>query len=927
MANAFKDSLNLPETQFPMRGSLSTREPERIEQWEKGKLYERILQKNADCPAFILHDGPPFTNGEIHLGHILNKSLKDFVLRYKSMQGFRAPYRVGWDCHGLPIEHAVSKERQAEGKEFEAIEIREACAAFSERYIGIQESQFRRLGILTDWKQPYRTKDAAYEAQILRTFATFVEKGLVYRSKKPVYWSIPCATALAEAEIEYKPHKSISVWVAFAIKDASQLPFPDVKDPAHIVIWTTTPWTLPANLAVAVHPRLEYVALQHQGKIFIVADARQEAFCKACGYDDVQILGRFKGEVLEGVQTQHPFIERSSGIVLADYVTTESGTGCVHIAPGHGMEDYHTGLQYGLEVYCPLDDEGCYADDGQVPANLVGLSVLDEAKKPSPANRAVLQLLSERGALLHKETLEHSYPHCWRSKTPVVFRAMDQWFIALGDELRQQASKAIDSVTWLPHWGKARIQGAVENRPDWCISRQRSWGVPLPVFFDEDKEPYLDAKVICGIADKVAKAGTNIWFEQDAATLLEGIELPKEWQDKKLHLGSDTLDVWIDSGVSHRAVLQQDESLDWPADLYLEGSDQHRGWFQSSLWTALVADGQPPYRTVLTHGFVVNEDGSKLSKQDGARSATHYLNTLGADLLRLLIASEDYRGDIPFSDKILKQISGTYRLFRNTFRFQLGNLYDFDADRDAIALDKMLDLDQWALHKTARLVEKVTAAYEDYAFHKVYQLCNRFCAVTLSAIYHDILKDRLYTFGKDSIERRSGQTAIHKIRDVLLRLMAPILIFTTDEAYAYGRTDKDFCDSSIHLQSFPKVEDSWIQPALAEAMEHLFLVRDRVNECLEGLRKDKTIGQSLDARITISGNPKDQVFTTLQDHSSSLAELFIVSEVILQEAEGDWQVKAEKSTSKRCPRCWRWSHQLVASPLGEVCDRCSEAVG
>lgn len=927
MSNCFKESLNLPQTAFPMRANLAKREPERINHWESIQLYNLILKKNEKKERFILHDGPPFTNGNIHLGHVLNKTLKDITLRYKSMCGFFTPYRIGWDCHGLPIEHAVSKEMRAKNKTFSPVEMRQACSDFSSNYIKIQEEQFQRLGVLTHWDKAYETKKPQYEADILRTFAVFVEKGLVYRSKKPVYWSIPCATALADAEIEYKPHVSPSIWVPFPIEDPSLL---KMQGNVSIVIWTTTPWTLPANLAVAVHPRLDYVAIRYKNESYLVAHARAEDFIQQCQLEGASIEGKWKGAALNALLARHPFINRKSPIVLADYVTTDSGTGCVHIAPGHGQEDYRTGIEYGLEIYSPLDDNACYIDDGQIHPSLVGLSVLEPGKgKQSPANNAVLALLKKKNSLLQIKRHEHSYPHCWRSKTPLIFRAMHQWFVSLDNSLREKASEAIDQVQWYPEWGKNRIQAAIENRPDWCISRQRAWGVPLPVFFDEKKEAYLDAKVICAIADKVEKKGADIWFEDNTQKLLEGITLPEHWQNKKLFCGRDTLDVWIDSGVSHRAVLKRDESLAWPADLYLEGSDQHRGWFQSSLWTALVADGAPPYKKVLTHGFVVNEDGSKLSKQAGSKSATTYLNTLGADILRLLIASEDYSGDIPFSENIVKQVSNTYRLFRNTFRFQMGNLYDFTPGKDNIPVADMLFIDRWALNETASLIQSVKKAYETYAFHKVYQLCNQYCNITLSAIYHDILKDRLYTYRKDGLERHSAQTAIHLIFDTFLRLLAPILVFTADEVFAYAQKDQPFISDSIHLQTFPEVPEEWVDSTIADEMKQLLKVRDQVNEQMEQLRQEKTIGQGLDAKVTLLGHPEDELFQVLEKRSAFLAEIFIVSQVHLHaktDIEKKISITTEKATGERCPRCWRWVPSLCPSSLGEICERCNNAI-
>ncbi|MGE9292720.1 MAG: isoleucine--tRNA ligase, partial [Puniceicoccales bacterium] len=637
------------------------REPERLAHWESLDLYKKIQDKNADGPLYLLHDGPPFTNGDVHIGTALNKILKDFILRYKSMRGFRAPYLPGWDCHGLPIEHKVSRELRAQKKDLTPAELREECAKFSEKYIGIQREQFKRLGVQADWEREYKTKNPAYEAEILKTFATFVEKGLVYRSKKPVYWSIPCETALAEAEIEYQDHVSPSIWVKFRLSEPEKFGLPENT---FFVIWTTTPWTLPANLAVAVHPDLQYTQIAHNGETYVVALPLAEQFIADCELEGATTGDLHTGKDFDGVQTRHPFIDRASPVVLADYVTTEAGTGCVHTAPGHGLEDYLSGLKYGLEIYCPIDDRGCYVDDGQVPAELVGITVLERNGK-CPANDAVLEIIGGNGALLQRKNDQHQYPHCWRSKTPVVFRAMDQWFVSLDkDNMRGNCLDGIGKVEWVPDWGENRIRGAVETRPDWCISRQRSWGVPIPAFYTEDGDALLDAKVVRAIADKVASEGTNIWFEQEAEELLKGIELPAEFTGKTLKKGTDTLDVWIDSGCSHLAVLKQTEDLHWPADLYLEGSDQHRGWFQSSLWTSVVTQGQPPYKKIITHGFIVDEKGEKISKSKGAMSSDGWVAKYGADIMRLWVSSQDFRGDIRLSENHFKLVTNTYRSIR-----------------------------------------------------------------------------------------------------------------------------------------------------------------------------------------------------------------------------------------------------------------------
>ncbi|MFB9902078.1 isoleucine--tRNA ligase [Cerasicoccus arenae] len=909
-----------------MRGNLVKREPSRLEHWRNMGLYEKIQAKNANGPAFILHDGPPFTNGDVHIGTALNKILKDSILRYKSMQGFRAPYVPGWDCHGLPIEFKVTKDLREKGKDLPPHQLREACADFSASYIETQRSQFQRLGVLADWAEEYKTMKPEYEATILRTFASFVEQGLVYRSKKPVYWSIPCETALAEAEVEYQDHVSPSIWVRFEISGHQ---FLHIEDPLYIVIWTTTPWTLPANLAVAVHPDLEYVEVQHNGATYLVVQQLAESFIQSCSLEGATLGKTHAGRELESLQANHPFIDRKSSVVLADYVTTESGTGCVHIAPGHGLDDYHTGLKYNLDIYCPLDDQGCYVDDGQVPAELIGVSVL-ETKGKCPANSAVLSILKEKGALLAVKKYEHSYPHCWRSKTPVVFRAMDQWFVSLdAHHMREKVLKQIDQVKWTPDAGIKRIRSAVETRPDWCISRQRSWGVPIPVFYDEDKNPLLDADVIRSLADKVAQSGTNIWFEQSAKDLLQDVNLPAEFDGKKLTKGGDTLDVWIDSGCSHRAVLQQNEKLSWPADLYLEGSDQHRGWFQSSIWTAVIADGSAPYKNVVTHGFIVDEKGEKISKSKGAMSSDGWVKKYGADIMRLWVASQDYRGDIRLSENHFKLISNVYRGVRNTLMYQLGNLAGFDPEKNAVNPADLTPIDQWALMQTAAFAGRVTTAMEAYEFHRAYQEIDRFVGVTLSRIYHAILKDRLYTYAPSWKERTSSQTAIYTIFRALVRIIAPVLTFTADEAWSFHTGGGELADDSIHLQPWPKTSDFTYDPQIAADIDALINFREeRVNLPLEKLREEKIIGANLEAKVLIMAKEEEPLFKLLKKYANDLPELFIVSQVTVDaKAEGEVEVSAAHADGERCPRSWRWVPKLVsAGDFGEVSPRDHDAL-
>jgi isoleucyl-tRNA synthetase len=960
MAQDLKDTLQLPKTDFPMRANLVQREPARLAHWEKLGLYDRIQNKNSAATGgdkvFVLHDGPPFTNGDVHIGTALNKVLKDITLRYKSMRGFRTPYVPGWDCHGLPIEQKVARELQEKKQTVTTAELRAKCDEFSESWIATQKAQFKRLGVLADWKNEYKTKAPAFEADIMRTFAAFIEKDLVYRAKKPVYWSIPFETALAEAEIEYKDHTSIAIWVKFPVpaEEAKKFGLPTDK-PLSIVIWTTTPWTIPANLAIAVNPKVDYVVADLGTEHLVVAQTLLPSVLDAAtkanpllasaslgtGHSPLVIVG----QALEGLAPRHPFIDRPSPVVLADYVTTESGTGCVHTAPGHGMEDYQTGLKYGLEIYCPVGADGKYIDDGRVPADLVGLTTLEtvedlEKKRTAPANIGVLKKLAAANTLLAKEKFVHSYPHCWRSKTPIIFRAVDQWFVGLDKNgTRQTALGEISKIAanqgWIPAWGEARIRGAVESRPDWCVSRQRAWGVPIPAFYDDKKNAYLDAGVARAIADKIGQLGTNFWYDAAPEKILEGVKLPAGWPaPSALTCGRDTLDVWLDSGSSHAAVLARGQGgTQWPADLYLEGSDQHRGWFQSSLWTGVIARGGAPYQAVLTHGFIVDEDRKKISKSstyEKPQTSDAYIGKLGTDVVRLWIASQDFRDDIPISDEILGHVGETYRLSRNTFRYQISVLDDFDFARDAVPVEQMDPLDRWALHQTAALLRDCTAAYDAYEFHRVYQLCNQFCSVTLSATYHDILKDRLYTLAARSPLRRSSQTAIHHIFQTLVKLLAPLITFTADEAWSFATAKTEYAADSIHLQDWPVAPAAWTNPGVEADVAALLRVRTQVNEALEPARQAGRIGKALDATVALAVAAEDAVWPVLEKHRGFLPELFIVSHVTIASAAGtplSVSVRpAQELGYVRCPRCWRWVPALENTVHGDVCPRCVQAL-
>ena len=949
MAQDLKNTLLLPKTEFPMRANLVKREPSRITHWEKLDLYAAIQKNRAESEkTFVLHDGPPFTNGDVHIGTALNKTLKDIVNRFKSMEGYRTPYVPGWDCHGLPIEQKVVQEIREQKLDLTTAEVRARCDAFSEKWIETQKSQFKRVGVLADWDNEYKTKSPQFEAEILRNFASFADQDIVFRSKKPVYWSIPFETALAEAEIEYKDHTAIAIWVKFTVptEEATKFNLPSDK-PLSIVIWTTTPWTIPANMAIALHANVDYVVADLGEERILVAGELLESVATAVKLESTPpVVHTVKGADLEKLALRHPFIDRASPVVLADYVTTESGTGCVHTAPGHGGDDYVTGLKNGLNIYCPVADDGTYLDDGQIPADLVGLSCLEcvedlKAKKPAVANIAVLKKLSENNALLAKQKYVHSYPHCWRSKTPIIFRAVDQWFVTL--DKAGHRGKALAEITkiaenhgWIPAWGEARIRGAVESRPDWCISRQRTWGVPIPAFFDADKKAYLDGDVTRAVADKIATLGSNAWYDLPASEILDGIKLPADWPAaSELTCGRDTLDVWIDSGSSHSAVLKQSQgNTRWPADLYLEGSDQHRGWFQSSLWTGVIAHGSAPYKAVLTHGFIVDKDRQKISKSSTyqkPQTSEAYISQYGADVIRLWIASQDFRDDIPVDDEILKNVGESYRLIRNTLRFQLSNLFDFNFAAHGIAIADLDVLDRWALQQTAKLIKECTTAYQNYEFHRVYQLCNQFCSVTLSATYHDILKDRLYTLGASLPQRRSSQTAIHHIFDALVKLLAPVLCFTADEAWSYRTSGEEYIGDSVHLQDWPGAPEEWSDETIAADFGVLLRVRSLVNERIEPARQAGTIGKSLDASITLQLASDDPAHAALAKHLEFLPELFIVSQVTL-DVKPDTVLDVSVSTGsesglQRCPRCWRWVSKLLDATEGEnTCPRCTTAL-
>jgi isoleucyl-tRNA synthetase len=899
--STYKDTLNLPKTDFPMKAGLTAKEPVMLEKWEKEGLYEKIQDARRESPAYILHDGPPFANGDVHMGTALNKILKDFVVKSRTMMGYRAPFIPGWDCHGLPIEFKVVKESRG----LSPVEVRKRSEEYARKFIDIQRAQFRRLGVLGDWEHPYLTLDPTYEAEIIRSFGRFVDKGLVYRSKKPVLWSTGAQTALAEAEVEYQDKTSPSIYVKFATElDGA---------PASIVIWTTTPWTLPANLAIAVHPRHTYV-LADAGPLgrIIVAEALLSSVAQVANLEVAPtVLRSFPGTELSELQASHPFLDRQSTVYTADFVTLDTGTGCVHIAPGHGEDDYRLGLEHGLQLLSPVDDNGCFTEECGVP-ELVGQYVFK-------ANERVIEILAEKQALVARQDYQHSYPHCWRSKTPVIFRAIEQFFIRI-DGLRGQALTGVDETQWLPHWGRNRIRGTVESRPDWCISRQRTWGVPLPVFYNEAGEPILDPAVIEKVANVIAEKGTNAWFALDDAQWAELVGLPASVSRR-----NDTLDVWIDSGVSHEAVLRKRKELSFPADLYLEATDQHRGWFQSSLMTSVALNDVPPYRAVLTHGFVVDVDTKKKiskSAQGGYTKPTdadHYVKKYGADLLRLWVSSVNFTDDVPFSEEIFQRLTDAYRRIRNTLRILLANLHDFPKGT-TVAPESLTLVDRWALARLQQVTENCRDAYEKLEFHRVFHQVNQFCAVDLSSLYVDITKDRLYCDAPNSPRRRATQFVMAQVFESLCKLLAPILAFTAEEAWGYYNTE-----SSIHLCEFPAKENALVDANAVECMEKLLEVRGVISQAVEQAQKAGDITNVLEARVTLSV-PNGPVGDMIHANASELEELFILSNVVLQPGE-TLSASIEKTSDVRCSRCWRHRPDTgIVAAHPELCGRCAEAV-
>ncbi|UMZ73282.1 isoleucine--tRNA ligase [Natranaerofaba carboxydovora] len=919
----YKDTLNLPQTEFPMRAKLPKREPEILDEWEKVNIYEKVRKKREDKPKYILHDGPPYANGDIHMGTALNKVLKDIVVKFKTLQGYDSPYIPGWDTHGLPIEHQIIKTQKVDRHSMSDIEFRKKCHDYAMDYVKVQKEQFKRLGVRGDWENPYLTLSPEFEAEQIRVFGEMAEKGYIYKGLKPVYWCTTCETALAEAEVDYQDKRSPSIYVAFKVTDDKGL---IGQDECEIVIWTTTPWTIPANMAIALHPDLEYSLVKdnENNRSYILASELVENVMKEIEISDYEELKKYQGKDLEGVITKHPLYERDSVVILGDHVGLDQGTGCVHTAPGHGQEDYEIGKKYDLEVLSPLDSKGVFTEEA---GQFEGLLSYVEG------NKAVTKALEKENALLKLDFVTHQYPVCWRCKEPILFRATKQWFASI-DGFRKDALDEIENVKWVPSWGKMRIKGMVENRGDWCISRQRVWGVPIPIFYcNSCGTEVINKETIEAVSTLFEKEGSDAWFERSAAEILPDGFTCGQCGESDFDKETDIMDVWFDSGSTHRAVCEKREDLTSPVDLYLEGSDQYRGWFQSSLLTSVATRDRAPYKAVLTNGWVVDGDGRKMSKSLGnVMYPTEIIDQYGADILRLWVASSDFKEDVRVSNNILKQITEGYRKIRNTCRFILGNLYDFDPQKDMVAYEDMNELDRFALAKCEEVTRKVIDAYEKFDFHIFYHMVHNFCVVDMSQFYLDIIKDRLYTMPADSLTRRSSQTAMYIIIENLVRILSPVLTFTAEEVWKHLPGERE---ESVQIAVFNDNLDKYRDDKLKEKWESFLQFRDEVTKALEEARVDKKIGNSLEASVTIVADTG--LYNEFKEFENQLDDLFLVSRAKITKSEEsteeeDVLVKHEIDGAKilvkpasgdKCPRCWKYDE--IDKDSG-ICPRCVDVM-
>ncbi|MDI6870077.1 MAG: isoleucine--tRNA ligase [Bacillota bacterium] len=922
-----------------MRAGLPQREPEIQKRWEEEHLYERVQERarREGRPKFVLHDGPPYANGHVHIGTAMNKILKDMVVRYKTYRGFHSPYVPGWDTHGLPIESRVIKDLNLNRHAVGPVEFRQKCREYALKFLDIQREEFQRLGVWGDWEHPYVTLEPHYEARQIEVFGGMALRGYIYKGLKPVYWCTTCETALAEAEIEYAEKKSASIYVKFpVVEDGGRLGVPLGR--AWFLIWTTTPWTIPANLAVCLHPDFEYALVGVGEEHYIVAQELLAGLAEALGWEAPQIERIFSGRELEGIKCRHPLAgvdkvyDRESVVILGSHVTLDAGTGCVHTAPGHGEEDFLVGQKYGLPVLNPVSDQGRFTAEA---GKYEGLDL-------EAGNKAVISDLQAAGALAESGAIRHQFPHCWRCKNPVVFRATEQWFASV-DGFRDQALKAIHEVKWYPAWGEERIAGMVAERRDWCISRQRVWGVPIPIFYcTECGEPLITKESLAAVRDLFAREGSDAWFAREAGEILPAGTSCGKCGAGKFRKETDTMDVWFDSGSSHWAVLPERPELAWPCDLYLEGSDQHRGWFQSSLLTAVATQGRAPYREVLTHGYVVDEEGRKMSKSLGNVVAPEeVIKQYGADILRLWVASVDYTDDVGISPNILKHLAEGYRRIRNTARFLLANVADFDPAKDAVPYAELGELDRWALARLARLVARVTEGFDAYQFNVFYRLVHNFCAVDLSAFYLDVLKDRLYTSLPKAKGRRAAQTVLYEILTTLVRLVAPVLVHTAEEIWQHvpgGLPGEAGKAESVHLLSWPEVQEEWFDEELEARWERLLEVRDVVNRALEAARAEKTLGNSLEAAVDVYASPELAVF--LKEYEADLPTIFIVSQAALHpweerpaealtDAVGTQKVAVavRRAAGEKCARCWMYAPEVGRDrDYPDVCPRCADVL-
>ncbi|MGG0283639.1 isoleucine--tRNA ligase [Peribacillus butanolivorans] len=913
----YKDTLLMPKTEFPMRGNLPKREPEIQEKWKEMDIYKKVQEQTEGRPLFILHDGPPYANGDIHMGHAMNKVLKDFIVRFKSMSGFQAPYVPGWDTHGLPIETALTK-KGVKRKEMSVAEFRKLCEEYAYVQINNQREQFKRIGVRGDWENPYITLKPEYEAQQIKVFGEMAKKGYIYKGKKPVYWSPSSESALAEAEIEYQDKRSASIYVAFEVTDGKGV----IEEGVKIIIWTTTPWTIPANLGISLHPQLNYVVVSVENEKYLVAEALLESVTESLGWDNPTILKSVKGSELDRAVAKHPLYDRESLVMLGEHVTTEAGTGCVHTAPGHGEDDFIVGQKYGLDVLCPVDEKGVMTEEAGEFAGLF----YDQANKP------ITEKLTEVGALLNLTFITHSYPHDWRTKKPTIFRATAQWFASIKD-FRGELLKAIEETKWVPAWGETRLFNMVRDRGDWCISRQRAWGVPIPVFYAENGEPIITDETINHISELFREQGSNIWFEQEAKDLLPEGYTHEGSPNGIFTKETDIMDVWFDSGSSHQAVLEERDDLQRPADLYLEGSDQYRGWFNSSLSTSVAVTGKAPYKGVLSHGFALDGEGRKMSKSIGnVVLPSKVMNQLGADILRLWVASVDYQSDVRVSDPILKQVSEVYRKIRNTFRFLLGNLDGFNPDTDKVAFQELREVDQYMLVKLNKLITQSKQGYENYEFATIYNMVNNFCTQDLSSFYLDYAKDILYCEAPNGKDRMAIQTVLYESLVSLTKLVSPILSHTADEVWAFipGVTEE-----SVQLTLMPEAISIDNAEAIEEKWTSFMDVRDNVLKALEEARNQKVIGKSLNAKVMVYVN--EETKNLLDSIEESFEQLFIVSEFVIAgdvasaPAEAvkleDIAILVTKAEGETCERCWNVSKEVgQVEEHSTLCPRCATVV-